>query len=112
MYVLIYYIILASNFKPMRGLNVKMAEELLESVVDMELSIQEMATECKEIKRLRDIQDEFVRQTGSSSWEEAEHKFPAFATTEVLMNSRDVNSQSNAYLRGKIPSNIIVTVDA
>ena len=48
MYVLIYYIILASNFKPMRGLNVTMAEELLESVVDMELSIQEMATECKE----------------------------------------------------------------
>ena len=111
MYVLIYYIILASNFKPMR-LNVKMAEELLERVVYMELSIQEMATECKEIKRLRDIQDEFVRQTGSSSWEEAEHKFPAFATTEVLMNSRDVNSQSNAYLRGKIPSNIRVTVDA
>jgi len=84
MYVLIYYIILASNFKPMRGLNAKMAEELLESVVDMELSIQEMATECKEIKRLRDIQDEFVRQTGSSSWEEAEHKFPAFATTEAF----------------------------
>ena len=83
MYVLIYYIILASNFKPMRGLNVKMAEELLESVVDMGLSIQEMATECKEIKRLRDIQDEFVRQTGSS-WEEAEHKFPAFATTEAF----------------------------
>ena len=81
MYVLIYYIILASNFKPMRGLIVKMAEELLESVVDMELSIQEMATECKEIKWLRDIQDEFVRQTGSSSWEEAEHKFPAFTTT-------------------------------
>ena len=50
MYVLIYYIILASNFKSMRGLNVTMAEELLESVVDMELSIQEMATECKEIK--------------------------------------------------------------
>ena len=42
----------------MRGLKVKMAEELLESVVDMGLSIQEMATECKEIKRLRDIQDE------------------------------------------------------
>jgi len=51
-------------------------------VLDMELSIQEMATECKEIKRL--IQDEFVRQTGSSSWEEAEHKFPAFATTEAF----------------------------
>ena len=74
----------ASTLKNMRGLNSEMAEEVLESVVDMELSIQEMVTECKEIKRLRDIQDSFVKETGSSSWEDAEQKFPAFATTEAF----------------------------
>ena len=50
----------------------------------MDLSIQEMVTECKEIKQLRDMQDAFMKETGSSSWDDAEQKFPAFATTEAF----------------------------
>ena len=35
-----------------------------------------MTAECVKVKRLRDLQDAFVVQTGSESWEEAKQKYP------------------------------------
>ena len=37
--------------------------------------------ECREINKLKEM---FMRETGVSSWREAEKEFPAFATPEAL----------------------------
>ena len=57
---------------------------LLKLVTDEELSIPEMAKECRKVKTLRDLQRAFVEETGVQTWEEAEDKFPAFANVEAL----------------------------
>ena len=48
------------------------------------MSIQEMTVECREIKKLKEVKEMFVRETGVSSWREAKKEFPAFATPEAL----------------------------
>ena len=44
-------------------------------------SIQELINECK---KMREIQEVFVKQTGVASWDEAEKEFPNFTTAEAL----------------------------
>ena len=73
-----------SNFKAMRGLDTQIAITVLQGVIKKEMSIQEMTVECREIKKLKEVQEMFVRETGVSSWREAEKEFPAFATPEAL----------------------------
>ena len=60
-----------NNFKPLRGLDVEMAHQLLMDVADREMSIQDMMAECKSVKAMREIQAAFVRKTGVPSWQEA-----------------------------------------
>ena len=74
----------ASNFKAMRGLDTQMAKTVLQGVIKKEMSIQEMIVECREIKKLKEVQEMFVRETGVPSWSEAKKEFPAFATPEAL----------------------------
>ena len=73
-----------SNFKHMRGLDVEVVMELLTEVAEDEIGITEMGAECLKIKRLRDIQGAFVKETGVESWEEAQSKFPDFTTSEAF----------------------------
>ena len=72
-----------SNFK-LRGLDMEVVTELLTEVAKDKISITEMGAECLKIKRLRDIQRAFVKETGVKSWEEAESKFPEFTTAEAF----------------------------
>lgn len=72
-----------SNFKAMRGLDTQIAMTVLQGVIKKEMSIQEVTVECREMK-LKEVQEMFVRETGVSSWREAEKEFPAFATPEAL----------------------------
>ena len=80
----------ASNFKAMRGLDTEIAKTVLQGVIKKETSgnpgdeIQEMIVECREIKKLKEVQEMFMRETGVSSWSEAEREFPAFVTPEAL----------------------------
>ncbi len=73
-----------SNFKNARGLEVAMVHELLSEMASGEMSLAEMTAECNKVKRLRDLQQSFVDQTGSVSWEEATSKYPAYTTSEAL----------------------------
>ena len=66
-------------------------ERVLTEVRDGELSLPEMVTEFKEIKKLRDIQERFINETGVSSWEEVEEKFPSFADPDSLDQFRTCN---------------------
>lgn len=65
------------NFKNLRGLDDNATETILEQVANKELSIAEMMIECKEMKKLKEIQEAFITQTGVASWEEAEERFHA-----------------------------------
>ena len=67
-----------------RGLDTPTIHQLLCEVVSEEKSIPEMTAECIKIKRMRDVQQSFILQTGSSSWEEATLKYPAHTTPEAL----------------------------
>ena len=50
-----------SNFKVMRGLDTQIAITVLQGVIKKEMSIQEMTVECREIKKLKEVQEMFVR---------------------------------------------------
>lgn len=57
---------------------------LLKRLSEEEISVAEMAKECKKVKTLRDLQKAFVEETGVKTWDEAEEKFPNFANAEAL----------------------------
>ena len=85
-----------NNFKPLRGLDLQVAHELLKDVADREMTIQEMMAECKDVKSRKEIQTAFLRETGVTSWEEAEEKFPGFVTPEALDEYRACNFKSGS----------------
>ena len=62
----------------------EMAKTVLQGVITKEMSIQEMIVECREIEKMMEVQELFMRETGVSSWREAEKEFPAYATPEAL----------------------------
>lgn len=62
----------------------EMAKTVLQGVITKEMSIQEMIVECREIEKMKEVQELFMRETGVSSWREAEKEFPAYATPEAL----------------------------
>lgn len=61
-----------------------MAVTVLEAVITKESSIPEMIIECKGIKKMKELQEMFLKETGISSWNEAEKEFPEFTTPEAL----------------------------
>ena len=81
------------NFKPLRSLDMSTIASLLKQLTEEDLSIQEMAKECKKMKTLRDLQKAFVEETGVKAWDEAEKKFPDFANAEALDQFIEGNSK-------------------
>ena len=73
-----------SNFKHMRGLDAEMIAKLLQDVAERKTSVSEMAGECLNVKRLRDLQAAFIKETGMASWEDAKAKFPESTTPEAF----------------------------
>ena len=61
-----------------------MVHELLSDVASKNLNLQQMNADSSKIKKIRDIQTAFVRETGLSTWTEAKEKFPEQTTTEAL----------------------------
>ena len=97
------FIWLGNNFKPLRGLDLQVAHQLLKDVADRKMTIQEMMAECKDIKSMKDIQTAFLRETGLPSWDEAEEKFSAFVTPEALDEFRSCNFKS-----GSTPARFVI----
>ena len=54
---------------------------MLRGVIANEMSIPEMMNKCKKLKELQEV---FLKETGVESWEEAEKEFPDFTTAEAL----------------------------
>ena len=72
------------SYKKLRGLDGDIVHKLLSEVATQESSIHELVAECHRNKQLRDVQEAFVKQTGMSSWEEAEAEFPECTTATAL----------------------------
>lgn len=61
-----------------------MVHELLSDVASKKLNLHQINAESNKIKKIRDIQAAFVRETGVSTWTEAAEKFPEHTTPEAL----------------------------
>ena len=73
-----------SNFKSFRGLDAVTVAELLHEVASGEKSLAEVGKECIKIKRLGEVQNTFLAETGVEDWEKAQERFPDFTTSEAL----------------------------
>ena len=58
--------------------------------------MQELITECRDVKAMKDILGAFIRETGVSSWEEAKEEFPGFVTAEALDEFRCCSFKSGS----------------
>ena len=73
-----------NNFKPLRGLEMEVVEEVLREVAENKMSLKEMAQHCTKVKNLKKVQKSLVEATGLESWADAVNKLPDFTTTEAL----------------------------
>ena len=74
------------RFKPLRAIAPVTRSELdlLMKVRVKEFSFKELEEECKYIKRLTEVQTNFVSYLNMESWEEAIKKYPSFTSKEKL----------------------------
>ncbi|XP_031551140.1 uncharacterized protein LOC116288482 isoform X2 [Actinia tenebrosa] len=78
--------LIASRFKPLRGLKEEDLIEVLSLLANNKLSIKEAGSMSVEIKTLYTARDNFLRISGISSWDEATRRFPEFTTKETLLS--------------------------
>ena len=71
-------------FKPLRGIDPSTRKELLQQVLDGDLSFRELASSCKYAKKMRDVQVSFMRYLDLPSWEVAMDKYPEQTKNERL----------------------------
>ena len=67
------------NFKCLHGLPLTTVTQMLLEVAERKLSLKEIAADCQSIKDLQKVQTVFLKCTNTSSWEEAETKYPKYA---------------------------------
>ena len=78
------------HFKYLRNLAKNDIISILEKVANGELSFQEMAYECHQIKQRRVIKDRFVEQLGLADWDEAQIRYPKHMTDATLDQFIDI----------------------
>lgn len=69
---------------PIRSLSKEDQCSLLQRVVELDLSLSELQVEANKIKQQSALKVAFVKLTNVQSWEEAQEKFPHFATEHQL----------------------------
>lgn len=69
---------------PIRSLDQLDQEKVLSKLIDGELSLPELRSECQRLKNMYALKAAFARLTNSGSWETAELKFPVYANEEQL----------------------------
>ena len=67
-------------FAPIRALDEDVQVELLTKLIDGEISLQELKGEADKVKQIRALHVAFLRLTNTKTWDEAQQKFPHFAT--------------------------------
>lgn len=78
-----------SKLKCLRGdVNDKELLDMLNKVIETELSLQEMKCELVRLKEMRALQNYFVKNTNSTSWTEAKERYPKFTSEEMLQGFR------------------------
>ena len=70
------------KFKCLRGLPLTTVTQMLLDVAERKSSLKKIAADCQSIKDLQKVQTAFLKCTNTSSWEEAEIKYPKYVCTE------------------------------
>lgn len=71
--------------QPLHNLNEDFQMNVLQKVVDEDMSLKELKEEAVKFRTLEAIRKAFVRCTSALSWDEATKKYQAFTTEERLM---------------------------
>lgn len=83
-----YYGRKANSFSPLstglQGLDEESVHDPLQNVKDKKLSLMKLNETCQELKKLQALRKLFVKEVGSTSWEEAVAKFPHYTTDDQL----------------------------
>ena len=61
-----------------------MIEKFLQSILDGELSLHELSSQCSSVKQLGKVQTAFIKATNCTDWNEATERFPDHVTPEKL----------------------------
>lgn len=72
------------NFKPLRGLELEERKALLMQLESKEISFVELATICRNKKRLKEVQQQFMMYLNLKSWQEAKIEYPEHSKDELL----------------------------
>ena len=73
-----------ANFRELRNLDETVVSTLLEQVEDEEFSLSHLNKTCKRLKKIAKLKQQFAKEVGVTSWEEAEQQYPLFATEAAL----------------------------
>ena len=73
-----------SNFRALHSLEEEVVSDLLKQVQQKELPFSKLGAACKELKKLRLLKKEFVRQVGVETWDDATHLYLTFADEDKL----------------------------
>ena len=65
-------------------LNAEFQDEILQRVIDEEISLKELKEEATKFRALEAVKGAFIRCTSSRSWDDAVNKFPTFAVEDRL----------------------------
>lgn len=84
------------NFKPLRGVVPSTRKELLTKVRNGELSFSELNQSCKYVKKMADVQTQFMRYLNVSTWEQAEEMCPEYTKKEKLQPFLDMNFKDDS----------------
>lgn len=68
----------------LQGLDKETKVELLTQLTTKEISLAEFQEKAQSIKTKKRVAEEFMRYTGSASWQELRRRFPKHATEEKL----------------------------
>ena len=73
-----------ANFRELRSLDSHTVSTLLTEVENEELSLSHLNKACKKIKKMLKLKQQFAKEVGVKSWEEAEQQYPRFASESAL----------------------------
>lgn len=69
---------------PIRSLEEEEQCQLLQKLINREISLQQLKGEADRVKQVRALHTAFLRLTNTETWEEAKQQFPHFATDEQM----------------------------
>ena len=98
--------------QPIHHLNTDFQTDVLQKVIDEDLSLKELKAEAIKFRALQAIRQAFLRCTNLQTWEDAFEKYQAFTSEDRLMQFMKLDFRHNipdafkAYCQGALNSEV------